>query len=337
MRSDPPRDRTFCVAPMLGWTDRHQRYLVRLLTRRALLYTEMVNPAAIMLGDRRELLDFDPVEHPVALQLGGSDPGLMAGAASLGALWGYDEINMNVGCPSERGLSNRFGACLMAEPHTVAACVRAMREAVPLPVTVKCRLGIDDLDSYEHLVDFVGLVAEAGCRTFVVHARKAILDGLSPKQNRAVPTLRYGDVHRLKRDFPHLQIVLNGGLRDLAEARQHLGAVDGVMFGRLAYANPYLLAKVDQELFGDPRPVPSRRQVLEAFLPYAEQQVQAGVGLALLARHLLGLYQGLPRSRAWRRHLSQAPLRPGAGVEVLREALEIAEGLQRRESSGADS
>ncbi len=328
-------DRTLCIAPMLGWTDRHQRYLVRLLTRSAVLYTEMVNPAALLLGDRKELLDYDPVEHPVALQLGGSDPALMADAARLGVEWGYDEINMNVGCPSQRGLSHRFGACLMAEPDTVTACVRAMTEAVAIPVTVKCRLGIDDLDSHAYLVDFVRRVAEAGCRTFVVHARKAILEGLSPKQNRAIPPLRYGDVHRLKRDFPHLEILLNGGVSCLGEVREHLGAVDGVMLGRAAYANPYLLASVDQELFGVLRPVPSRRQVLEAFVPYAERQVDAGVGLGLLARHLLGLYQGLPRSRAFRRHLSQAPLRPGAGVEVLQEALEIAEGL-RPHPSGPD-
>jgi len=329
-------DRTVCIAPMLGWTDRHQRYLVRLLTRRALLYTEMVNPAALLLGDRKELLDYDPIEHPVALQLGGSDPALMAGAARLGAEWGYDEINMNVGCPSERGLSNRFGACLMGEPGTVAACVRAMSEAVAVPITVKCRLGIDELYSHLHLVDFVGRVAEAGCRTFVVHARKAYLEGLSPKQNRSVPPLRYGEVHRLKRDFPDLEIILNGGLNGLGEISEHLKAVDGVMFGRAAYANPYLLAAVDQEVFGDPRPVPSRREVLESFLPYAERQVRAGVGPALLARHLLGLYQGRPRSRAWRRHLSRGPLRPGAGAEVLREALEIAEGSGPRQSGSKD-
>lgn len=322
-------DRTLSIAPMLGWTDRHERYLLRLLTRRALLYTEMVSCAAIVLGDRHELLDFDPVEHPVALQLGGSDPAQMAEAARLGAEWGYDEINMNVGCPSERGLSNRFGACLMAEPETVSACVQAMREAVDIPVTVKCRIGIDDRDSYEHLVDFVSRVAEAGCETFVVHARKAWLEGLSPKQNRSVPPLRYEDVHRLKREFPHLEIVINGGLRDWTSARAHLGPVDGVMIGRQAYEDPYFLATADRDLFGDPRPIPTRREVLEAFLPYAERQVRNQVGVAVLARHLLGLYQGVPRSRAWRRYLSGASIQRGAGAEVLREALEIAEGARR--------
>lgn len=319
-------DRTFCVAPMLGWTDRHQRYLARLLTRRALLYTEMANASGIVMGDRGPILDFDPVEHPVALQLGGSEPEILARAARYGAEWGYDEINLNVGCPSERGSTNRFGACLMAEPETVAACVEAMAGAVEIPVTVKCRIGIDDRDSFEHLAEFVGRVARAGCRTFVVHARKAWLEGLSPKQNRSVPPLRYGEVHRLKREFPHLEIVINGGLRDWGEVRRHLDSVDGVMVGREAYDNPYALARVDREFYGDPGPPPSRREVLEAFLPYCERQVKAGFGLAVLARHLQGLYQGVPRSRTWRRHLGTVGQARGAGVEVLREALEIAEG-----------
>lgn len=319
-------ERTFCIAPMLDWTDRHQRFLARLMTRRALLYTEMVNPAAVVLGDRREHLDYNPCEHPVALQLGGSDPDLMARAASMAEDWGYDEINMNVGCPSERGLSNRFGACLMAEPEVVAACLEAMIEAVSIPVTVKCRLGIDGQDSHEWLVGFVGRLVRAGCRTFVIHARHARLDGLSPRQNRSIPPLRYAEVHRLKRDHPELEIVLNGGLRTLEEARAHLAVVDGVMLGREAYVNPYLLARVDQEIFGEERPVLSRREILEAFFQYAELQIRRGVGLPVLARPLLGFYQGRPRSRVWRRHLSEGSLRPGAGIEVLREALEIAEG-----------
>ncbi len=326
-------DRTFCLAPMLDWTDRHQRFLARLMTHRALLYTEMVNPAAVVLGDRREHLDYNPCEHPLALQLGGSDPDLMARAASMAADWGYDEINMNVGCPSERGLSNRFGACLMAEPEVVAACVQAMVEAVSIPVTVKCRLGIDGQDSYEWLVGFVGRLVRAGCRTFVIHARHARLDGLSPKQNRSVPPLRPGDVHRLKREHPDLEIVLNGGLRTLEEARTHLADVDGVMLGREAYVNPYLLARVDQEIFGEGRPVLSRREVLQAFFPYAEQQVRRGVGLPVLVRPLLGFYLGRPRSRAWRRFLNKAILRSGAGTEALWEALEIAEGTIRAEGN----
>jgi tRNA-dihydrouridine synthase A len=325
-------DRTFCLAPMLDWTDRHQRFLARLMTQRALLYTEMLNPAAVVLGDRRELLDFNPCEHPVALQLGGSDPDLMARAASMAEEWGYDEVNMNVGCPSERGLSNRFGACLMADPEVVAACVRAMVGAVSIPVTVKCRLGIAGQDSYEWLVGFVGRLVEAGCQTFVIHARHARLDGLSPRQNRSLPPLRYGDVHHLKRDHPDLEIVLNGGLRTLEEARTHLEAVDGVMLGREAYINPYLLARVDQEIFSEERSVPSRREVLEAFFSYAEQQVRRGVGLPVLVRPLLGFYLGRPRARVWRRFLNEAVWRSGAGTEALWEALEIAEGTVRAEN-----
>lgn len=313
------------VAPMMGWTDRHERYLLRLITRRALLYTEMVNATGILRGDRNELLDFDPVEHPVALQLGGCDPREMAEAARIGQDWGYDEINMNVGCPSDRVVASRFGACLMAEPDLVARCVEAMRSAVTIPVTVKCRIGIDDMDTYEHLREFVRTVASGGCTHFIVHARKAWLEGLSAKQNRTIPPLRYEDVHRLKREFPSLRVTLNGGLRSWEEVRSHLDVVDGAMVGREAYENPYFLATVDRDFYGVAGPVPTRREIADAFLPYCERAVGQGVGLALLARHLLGLYRGTRRSGAWRRQLSEGPMRKGAGLEVLREAVALAE------------
>lgn len=313
------------VAPMMGWTDRHERYLLRLITKHALLYTEMVNATGILRGDREELLGFDPVEHPVALQLGGCDPAEMAEAARIGQDWGYDEINMNVGCPSDRVVASRFGACLMAEPALVAACVEAMRAAVTIPVTVKCRIGIDDMDTYEHLREFVRTVASGGCTHFIVHARKAWLEGLSAKQNRTIPPLRYEDVHRLKREFPALTVTLNGGLRSWADVRAHLDVVDGAMVGREAYENPYFLATVDRDFYGGSDPVPTRREIAEAFLPYCERAVGQGVGLALLARHLLGLYRGTRRSGAWRRQLSEGPMRKGAGLEVLREAVALAE------------
>lgn len=313
------------VAPMMGWTDRHERFLLRLITRRTLLYTEMVNATAILRGDRAELLDFDPVEHPVALQLGGADPAEMAEAARIGQDWGYDEINMNVGCPSDKVVASRFGACLMAEPSLVASCVEAMRSAVTIPVTVKCRIGIDDLDTYEHLREFVRVVSSGGCEHFIVHARKAWLQGLSAKQNRSVPPLRYEDVHRLKREFPALRVTINGGLRAWADVRSHLALVDGAMVGREAYENPYFLATVDRDFFGSADPVPTRREIAEGFVDYAARVVPQGVGLALLARHVLGLYRGTRRSGAWRRTLSEGPMRKGAGLEVLREAVALAE------------
>ena len=296
----------FSVAPMMDWTDRHDRYFLRLISRHALLYTEMVTAQAITLGDRRRLLDFSPHEHPVALQLGGADPAMMAEAAAIGAAWGYDEININVGCPSDRVQSGRFGACLMAEPETVAACVTAMTSATSLPVTVKCRIGIDDDDGEETLHRFVDVVAAAGCSTIIVHARKAVLKGLTPKQNREIPPLRYDVVHRLKARLPRLTIILNGGLTDLEAADWHLRHVDGVMFGRAAYQTPYMLADVDRRYFGDSTRVPDRWQVADAMAAYAERMCREGTRLSAIARHMHGLFHGLPGARAWRSRLAEA-------------------------------
>ncbi len=322
-------DRLISVAPMLDWTDRHYRFFLRLLTRHTLLYTEMVTTGAVLRGDRERLLGYDPAEHPLALQLGGSEPGELARCAGIAAEFGYDEVNLNVGCPSDRVQSGRFGACLMAEPDLVAECVAAMRAAVNLPVTVKTRIGIDGRDSYEELVDFVARVAMGGCEVFVIHARKAWLNGLSPKENRQIPPLRYEIVHRIKRDFPGLTVVLNGGLTDLDQVAEQLRQVDGVMIGRAAYENPYLLAGVDYRFFGSSAPPSSRHQVIRALLPYVEAQLRQGTPLHCMTRHILGLFQGVPGARAWRRHLSERACRHGAGVEVLEAALrEIAESDQ---------
>ena len=310
---------------MMDWTDRHCRFFHRLITRRALLYTEMVTAEAVLHGDRGRLLGFSPEEHPVALQLGGSDPARLAEAAAIGADFGYDEINLNVGCPSDRVQEGRFGACLMGEPELVAECVAAMRARVAVPVTVKCRIGIDDQDSEAGLERFVTAVAEAGCRTFMVHARKAWLKGLSPKENREVPPLDHGRVHRLKAAHPELEIVINGGIGSLEAAEAHLAKVDGVALGRAAYQSPYLLADVDRRLFGDGSASPSRRDVIEALLPYAQRHIAAGGRLNNVARHILGLYHGQPRARAFRRHLSERAPRQGAGIGVLEEALRFVE------------
>jgi tRNA-dihydrouridine synthase A len=311
---------------MMDWTDRHCRFFHRLLTRRALLYSEMVTADAVLHGDRARLLAFSPEEHPVALQLGGSDPGRLAEAAAIGEAQGYDEINLNVGCPSDRVQEGRFGACLMAEPALVARAIEAMRGRVRVPVTVKCRIGIDDQDSETDLQRFIEVVAGAGCRTFIVHARKAWLDGLSPKENRELPPLDHGRVHRLKAAHPELEIAINGGIGSLDEAVAHLAKVDGAVIGRAAYQNPYLLADVDRRLFGETRTWPSRRAVLEALAPYTERHLRAGGRLNNVTRHILGLYHGQPRARAFRRHLSERAPRDGAGIEVLHEAIRIAEG-----------
>jgi tRNA-dihydrouridine synthase A len=316
----------FCVAPMMDWTDRHCRFFHRLLSVRARLYTEMVTAEAILHGDRERLLAFNSEEHPVALQLGGSDPAKLAEAAAIGEGFGYDEVNLNVGCPSDRVQEGRFGACLMAEPDLVAQCVAAMRARVAVPVTVKCRIGIDAQDSEADLERFVSAVAEAGCRTFIVHARKAWLEGLSPKANREVPPLDYGRVYRLKAAHPELEIILNGGIGSLEDAEAHLARVDGVALGRAAYQNPYLLAGVDGRLFGDARSAPTRREVLERLIPYVERHLGRGGRLNNVTRHILGLYHGRPRARAFRRHLSERAPRDDAGVEVLLQAVDIAEG-----------
>ena len=297
---------------MMDRTDRFFRFFLRLITRRTLLYTEMITSAAVLNGDRDRLLELDPAEHPVALQLGGSDPDEMAACARIAEARGYDEVNMNVGCPSSRVRAGRFGACLMAEPERVADCVGAMTEAVRIPVTVKTRIGIDHLDAYEHLAAFVEKVAAGGCGTFIVHARKAWLQGLSPKQNRDIPPLRYDVVRRLKRDFPGLAIVLNGGVADLGEARRHLARVDGVMIGRAAYHNPYLLAGADGAIFDDPRTPPSRREIVEAFMPFVARELERGTRLARLTRHLTGLYLGQPGARRWRRAVSELGAVDGA-------------------------
>jgi len=319
--------RTLCrrlsVAPMMDWTDRHDRFFLRLISRHVVLYTEMVTSAAVLHGDPERLLAFSAEERPLALQLGGSEPGEMAACAAIAQEVGYDEVNINVGCPSERVQSGAFGACLMAEPQRVAACVEAMQTRVSIPVTVKSRIGIDNQDSYDFLAGFVETVAEAGCRTFIVHARKACLTGLSPKQNRQIPALDYERVHRLKADFPGLEIILNGGLKTLEEARGHLDhptPVDGVMIGRAAYHNPYLLADADRTFFGDSDAPPSAEQILDRFIGYAERQIAQGVRLQQMTRHILGLFQGRPGARRWRRILSECARRPGAGVEVIREA-----------------
>jgi tRNA-dihydrouridine synthase A len=309
------------VAPMMDWTDRHCRFFLRLLSPGVLLYTEMVTAQAVIHGNRDKLLGIDPAERPVALQLGGSDPEQLASAAAIGAGFGYDEINLNVGCPSDRVQSGRFGACLMAEPALVRDCIAAMRAAVDVPVTVKSRIGIDDREDYGFLRDFVGSVAESGCNVFIVHARKAILAGLSPKQNREVPPLRYDHVYRLKAEFPQLFVMLNGGVRNLADVRAHLAQVDGVMIGREAYHNPYFLAEIEHAL----RQVepPTREAVMAKFLDYVEARLAEGVRLATMTRHVLGLYLGRPGARRWRRQLSEGACAPGAGAEVIRAAMQL--------------
>ncbi|MGH6997255.1 MAG: tRNA dihydrouridine(20/20a) synthase DusA [Phenylobacterium sp.] len=309
------------VAPMMDWTDRHCRSLHRTLSSRALLYTEMLTTGAVLHGDRERLLAYDPAEHPVALQLGGSEPADLAAAARIGEAEGYDEINLNVGCPSDRVQSGRFGACLMREPELVAECMSAMGAAVKVPVTVKCRIGVDDQDPEESLFRLVDLCAEAGVSTFVVHARKAWLKGLSPKENRDVPPLDYPLVHRLKRERPDLTIVINGGVGSLDEAEQHLGAVDGVMLGRAAYHTPALLGEVDRRVFGAAGEDVDAFRAVELYRPYVARELARGTHLAAMTRHMLGLFHGLPGARGWRRVLTVEGVKPGAGLEVIDAAL----------------
>ncbi len=314
---------------MMEWTDRHCRYFLRLLSKRTFLYTEMVTADAVLYGDRERVLGFSPSERPVGLQLGGSDPEKLAAAAQIGADYGYGEINLNVGCPSDRVQSGRFGACLLAEPELVGECVAAMGASSGLPVTVKCRIGIDDQDEEADLDRFIDTVAEAGCGTFIVHARKAWLQGLSPKENRDVPPLDHARVHRLKQRRPELEIVINGGIASLDEARAQLAHVDGVMLGRAAYADPYLLAEVDRDLFGVEGKVPTRLDVLDAFLPYVETELLRGTRLNQMTRHILGLFHGQPRARAFRRHLAENAHLDGAGLAVLEAARSIVVGERR--------
>lgn len=310
----------FSVAPMLDWTDRHCRYFHRLMSRHAQLYTEMVTTGAILHG-KGDYLSFSEPEQPLVLQLGGSDPTALAECAIRAERQGYNEINLNVGCPSDRVQNGMFGACLMAEPLRVADSVAAMKAAVAIPVTVKTRIGIDELDSYEFLCTLVDGLVEAGVDALIVHARKAWLKGLSPKQNRDVPPLDYERVYQLKRDYPNLTIAINGGIKTLDDAKLHLAQLDGVMLGREVYQNPYILAQVDGELFGERYEVPSRHEVIRQLLPYIEQQLSQNTYLGNVIRHTLGIFQGLPGARAWRRHLSENAHKPGAGPEVVEAAM----------------
>jgi tRNA-dihydrouridine synthase A len=314
-----------CIAPMMDWTDRHYRYFLRLISRRARLYTEMITSAALVHGDIPHHLDFDPAEHPLALQLGGSDPDVLAHGAKLGERWGYDEINLNCGCPSERVQKGSYGACLMAEPALVAGCVKAMRDSASVPVTVKHRIGLDHDENYGMVRDFVGTVSAAGCDVFIVHARNAVLKGLSPKENREVPPLRHDVVHRLKRDFPALTIVGNGGITDWDAIERELENVDGVMLGRIAYHDPWLLAQADARIFDVAAPTRSRADVILALVPYAEQQLGRGVLLRGIVRHVLGLYHGRPGGRRFRQILSDAARLRDAGPGLLLEALAAVE------------
>ena len=305
---------------MMDWTDRHCRYFMRLLSPSAFLYTEMVTAAAIHHGDADRFLQYNKNEHPIALQLGGSDPEWMASATAKAAAYGYDEININVGCPSDRVQSGQFGACLMAQPKTVAACFRAMQDQTNVPVTVKTRIGIDDKDSYDFLKAFIEALGEVGCRKFVVHARIAILEGLSPKDNRTIPPLNYERVFRLKRDFPDFEIVINGGLADIDQVDDILRQVDGAMIGRQAYHQPYFLAELEKH-FNPGWTLPDRRAVVEQMLPYVDSVIATGVPLARVTRHMLGLFAGQPGARAWRRYISEHAHLHGAGTEVLSDAL----------------
>ncbi|WP_026107109.1 tRNA dihydrouridine(20/20a) synthase DusA [Dyella ginsengisoli] len=314
-----------CVAPMMDWTDRHCRYFHRLLSPHARLYTEMVTSAALVRGGQLRLLEHSQQEHPVALQLGGSEPEELAQAAVFGAQAGYDEINLNVGCPSDRVQSGRFGACLMLDPGLVGQCVRAMRDAVQaagssVPVTVKCRIGVDDQDAYADLQRFTEAMVEAGVQVLVVHARKAWLQGLSPKENREIPPLDYDRVYRLRHEFAGLTVVINGGITTVPQVRQHLQSVDGVMLGRAAYHDPFLLAELEAALYGEP--LPTREGVLNHLRPYVEAELARGTALKHITRHLLGLYQGQPGARAFRRVLSEGAHRPGAGWSLLEQAMD---------------
>jgi len=312
-------DRRLSVAPMMDRTDRHDRYFLRQISLSALLYTEMITTGAILHGDTDRFLKFDPAEHPVALQLGGADPEDLARCAAIAAARGYDEVNLNVGCPSDRVQNARFGACLMNEPDVVAACVAKMNAEVDIPVTVKTRIGVDDRDSWEEFRGFVETVAAAGCRVFIIHARKAWLSGLSPKENREIPPLSYDTVYRLKQTFPDLTVVINGGITKLAEVETHLHEVDGVMIGRAAYENPWLLAEIDGNLLGGVVPE-SRHAALGGYIGYIERELRQDVPLYAMARHALGLFQGLPGARAWRRHISENGPRRDAGSDVVRDA-----------------
>jgi len=307
---------------MLDWTDRHERYLLRLMSKHALLYTEMVTTGALIHGDKERYLQFNQAEHPVALQLGGSDPKAMALCAKMAEDMGYDEVNINVGCPSDRVQNGAFGACLMAEAELVAENVNTMKNAVDIPVTVKNRIAIDEMEEHETLQNFLQTVSSAGCETFIVHARKAWLKGLSPKQNRDVPPLNYELVYQMKQEFPQLEIIINGGIKTLDESKQHLNHVDGVMLGREVYHNPYIMIEVDQQLYGESNTNKlSQHEVLERYLEYSEKQLAEGVFLKHMSRHILGFFTGQPGAKAWRRYISENAHKEGAGVKVIQDAL----------------
>ena len=323
-------NRRFCVAPMLDWTDRHCRFFLRLISQHAVLYTEMLTTGAILHGDTERFLAMNAEEHPVALQLGGSNPGDLAAACKLAEKYAYAEINLNCGCPSDRVQSGMFGAVMMKNAAITADCVAAMRDAVDLPVTVKHRIGVDDYDSYDFLCQFVGTLSEAGCNTFVVHARKAWLKGLSPKQNREVPELNYDRVYQLKRDFPDAEIIINGGITTLEQSIEHLNHLDGVMMGREAYTNPYILATVDQDIYGANHPVKSREKIAEQFLDYIDNEMSKGTKLHAMTRHILGLFHGMPGARLFRRHISENAYKPTATIDVLTTALKATSGAMNK-------
>lgn len=318
-------DRRFCVAPMLDWSDRHCRVFWRQLSRHAVLYTEMITTGALIHGDQERHLDYSDIEHPVALQLGGSDPAALATSVRMAEQWQYDEVNLNCGCPSDRVQNGFFGACLMSRPSLVADCVKAMKDAGNLPITVKHRIGIDDQEGYGPLQEFVGAIAEAGTDAIIVHARKAWLQGLSPKENREIPPLNYDLVYQLKQDFPELEIIINGGIQTLVDASSHLSYVDGIMMGRSAYQTPYLLAEVDEHFYQQAATSKTRRDIIHDLLPYIEVELAKGTRLNHMTRHILGLFNGQAGGKLFRRHISEHAHRPGAGVEVLSDALAFVE------------
>lgn len=322
-RAETKPNRAFCIAPMMDWSDRHCRMFWRQLSKQAFLYTEMVTTGAIIHAGPERFLTFHEDEHPVALQLGGSNPKDLARCSKIAEQWGYDEVNLNCGCPSDRVQSGMFGACLMAQPKLVADCIKAMQDNCSIPVTVKHRIGIDAMESYDELVEFIQPIMATGCNTFIVHARKAWLKGLSPKQNREVPPLNYPMVYQLKTDFPELEIIINGGITDLSQGLSQLEHVDGVMLGRGAYHNPYLLAEVDAQFYGDNSPPKTRDQALLDFIPYIEEQLSSGAALNHITRHILGLFQGIPGAKVFRRHISQQAHKKNAGIEVVFQAREL--------------
>lgn len=312
---------TYCVAPMLDCTDRHFRYFIRLISHHCVLYTEMITTGALIYGDRDRFLAFDEIEHPLAIQLGGSNPEDLKTCAKMAEDYGYDEVNLNVGCPSDRVKSGNFGACLMKTPDLVADCMEAMIEAVDIPVTIKSRIGLDQNEDYDPLHQLISKVADAGCNTVIIHARNAWLNGLSPKENRDIPPLRYDVVYRLKNDFPDLEVVLNGGLKTIEQCQGVLEKVDGVMIGREAYSNPYSLSLVDQFLYKDPHSIASRLEILEKYIPYIAHELEKGCPLKHITRHIIGLFHGCPGAKHWRRHISENVFKPNTGLELLTNAI----------------